>query len=190
MQCLRCTIYYKAFAVSHSKEDPLPTILTAPLRTLLRLPGVYPLLAFLSARRVVVRGRSMYPTLSPEERVLFDRLAYRRDEPRRGDIVLASHPKRPRLRIVKRVVGLPGDRVAVDGGRCWVNGTPYGEATDADAPASARTWTLGDDEWLLLGDSPYASTDSRDFGPVGRDLIHARAWLVYWPVSRMRLVRD
>jgi signal peptidase I len=190
---LRCTIYYKPFAVSHSKEDPLATIFSAPLRTLLRLPGLYPLLAFLLGRRVVVRGWSMHPTLAPGERVLFDRLAYRRGPPRRGDVVLASHPTRPRTRIVKRIVGLPGDRVAVDVHRCWVNGMSYGEPDDAGPtrpPASAWTWTLGDDEWLLMGDAPYASTDSRDFGPVGHDAIHARAWLVYWPVSRMRVVRD
>jgi signal peptidase I len=167
-------------------------VLNAPLRSLLCLPGVYPLLAFLLGRRVVVRGWSMHPTLVPEERVLFDRLAYRQGDPGRGDVVLASHPKRPRLRIVKRVVGLPGDTVAVEGERRWVNGMPCGETDDAGPtppPASARTWTLGDDEWLLLGDAPYASTDSRDFGPVSRDLIHARAWLVYWPVSRMRLIK-
>ncbi len=171
------------------------------LRALLRLPGVYPFLAFLLARRVVVHGRSMQPTLSPGERVLFDRLAYRRGSPRRGEVVLASHPakQRPdgrpsgRTRIVKRVAALPGDRVTIEGERCWVNGTPWGKTGDAgpaEPPASARTWTLGDDEWLLLGDAPYASTDSRDFGPVSRDTIHARAWLVYWPPSRMRLVRD
>ncbi len=162
------------------------------LRMLLRLPGVYPLLAFLLGRRAVIRGWSMHPTLSPGERVLFDRLAYRRGPPRRGDVVLASHPTRPGTRIVKRVVGLPGDRVAVEGERCWVNGTPRGQTDGAPAepPASARAWTLGDDEWLLLGDAPYASTDSRDFGPVSLDAIHARAWLVYWPVSRMRRVRD
>ena len=163
------------------------------MRTLIRLPGVYPLLAFLLARRAVVRGWSMHPTLSPEERVLFDRLAYRRGSPQRGDVVLASHPARPGMRIVKRVVGLPGDRVTTDGARCWVNGTPCGER-EGDGPAepsaSARTWTLGDDEWLLLGDAPYASTDSRDFGPVSRDAILARAWLVYWPPSRMRAVRN
>ncbi len=164
--------------------------LRAPLRTLLRLPGVYPLLAFLLARRVVVRGRSMQPTLLPGEYVLFDRLAYQRDDPRRGDVVLASHPAKPGTRIVKRVVARPGDRVAVEGGRCWVNGTPWGEAEPVGPPASARTWTLAEDEWLLLGDAPHASTDSRDFGPVGRDSIHARAWLVYWPPDRMRLVRD
>ncbi len=163
------------------------------LRALLRLPGVYPLLAFLLARRAVINGWSMYPTLAPGERVLFDRLAYRRDAPRRGDVVLASHPARPGTRIVKRVAGLPGDRVAVDGDRCWVNGRPCGETGDggpAEPPDSAGAWTLADGEWLLLGDDPYASTDSREFGPVSRDAIHARAWLVYWPPKRMRLVDD
>ncbi len=177
---------------SPGKEDDLRKLLDAPLRTLLRLPGVYPLLAFLLARRVIVRGRSMQPTLAPGERVLFDRLAYRRGSPRRDDVVLASHPEKPRTRIVKRVAALPGDRVAIDGERCWVNGTPWGETGDAgpaEPPASVRTWTLADDEWLLLGDAPYASTDSRDFGPVSRDTIHARAWLVYWPPGRVRLVR-
>jgi len=162
------------------------------LRTFLRLPGVYPLLAFLLARRVVVRGWSMHPTLAPGEYVLFDRLAYRRGAPRRGDVVLASHPAKPGMRIVKRVAGLPGDAVAVEGERCWVNGTPYGETEDAgpaEPPDSARAWTLADDEWLLLGDDPYVSTDSREFGPVSRDAIHARAWLVYWPPSRMRAIR-
>jgi len=133
-------------------------------RTLLRLPGLRPLLAFVTARRVVVRGRSMEPALLPGERVLFDRLAYREAPPRRGDVVLAQHPERPGLRIVKRVVGVPGDTVELDGG-------------------SRR---LGDGEWLLLGDAPEASTDGRDFGPVGREAILARGWLVYWPPGRVR----
>ena len=137
-------------------------------RLVLRLPGVYQALAFLLARRVVVRGPSMYPTLAPEERVLFDRLAYRRGAPRRGDVVLASHPERPGTRIIKRVAGAPGEQVTVGG----------------------RTWTLAEDEWLLLGDAPDFSTDGRDFGPVGRESIQARAWFVYWPPNRMRRVRD
>jgi signal peptidase I len=160
-------------------------------RAILRLPGVYPLLAFLLGRRVVVRGWSMLPTLASGEYVLFDRLAYRQAAPRRGDVVLATHPDRPQLRIVKRVVAQPGDRVAIVGDRCWVNGTVWGDTEDAgpaEPPASARTRTVGDGEWLLLGDAPYASTDSRDFGPAGRGHIHARAWLVYWPPNRMRIV--
>ena len=136
-------------------------------RILLRLPGVYQALAFLLARRAVVRGPSMYPTLAPGEYVLFDRLAYRRGAPRRGDVVLATDPREPRRRIIKRIAGAPGEQVTV------------GE----------RTWTLGEGEWLLLGDAPEQSTDSRDFGPVGRESIHGRAWFVYWPLARVRRVR-
>jgi len=135
---------------------------------LLRVPGVYQALAFLLARRAVVRGPSMYPALSPGEYVLFDRLAYRRGAPRRGDVVLASHPQRPGTRIIKRIAGAPGDPVTV------------GE----------RTWTLGEGEWLLLGDAPESSTDGRDFGPVSREGILARAWFVYWPPRRMRRMRS
>ena len=135
-------------------------------RLLLRLPGVYQALAFLTARRAVVRGPSMFPTLAAGEYVLFDRLAYRRAPPRRGEVVLASHPQRPGTRIIKRIAGAPGETVTV------------GE----------RTWTLGEGEWLLLGDAPDFSTDGRDFGPVRRKSIQARAWFVYWPPGKMRRV--
>lgn len=130
----------------------------------------------------------MFPTLSPGEYVLFDRLAYRRQPPRRGDIVLASHPTRAGLRIVKRVAAAPGDRVVMDGDRLWVNGEPYGESGD-EPPGSSAERTLGEDEWLLLGDAPDRSTDARDFGPVGREVILGRAWLVYWPPNRVRRLR-
>jgi nickel-type superoxide dismutase maturation protease len=73
-----------------------------------RVPGLYAVLAFLTARRVVVRGPSMYPALRPGDRVLFDRLAYRLDDPSPGDIVLARHPARPGVRFIKRVAGVSG----------------------------------------------------------------------------------
>jgi signal peptidase I len=136
------------------------------LRLLLRLPGVYLAAAFLTARRVAVHGSSMRPALAPGEYVLFDRLAYRREPPRRGDVVLATDPREPRRRIVKRIAGAPGETVTAGG----------------------RAWTLAEGEWLLLGDAPDFSTDGRDFGPVGLQSIHARAWFVYWPPGRVRRV--
>ncbi len=131
----------------------------------------------------------MVPTLTPGECVLFDRLAYRDALPQRGDVVLAMHPTEQPTRIVKRVAGLPGDSVAFEADGCWVNGEPFG-GTDGAPPPSARVITLADGEWFLLGDAPHASSDSREFGPVTRDHIHARAWLVYWPPNRMRRVGD
>jgi len=154
-------------------------------RSLLRLPLIYPLVAFLSARRVVVRGWSMYPTLAPGERVLFDALAYRLESPRRGDVVLARHPERPSMKLVKRVAGVPGDVVTAEGGDWQVEEAPSQLVTEG---AEAQVRTLGEDEYFLLGDAPDLSTDARHFGAVRARDIQARAWLVYWPPRRLRRV--
>ncbi len=130
------------------------------------VPGAYPLLACLTARRIVVRGESMWPTLSPGERVIFDRLAYVLRAPKAGDIVLARHPSRPGVRFIKRVAE--------------EQGVGEGRVSEATQP-------LG---WTLLGDNPGASTDSRQLGPFRREDIMARAWLVYWPLERFRAIRS
>jgi signal peptidase I len=131
----------------------------ALLRALSRVPGLYSVLAFLFARRVTVRGRSMEPTLLPGEGVLFDRLAYLRDEPALGDIVLMSGPVSKRM--VKRIAAAPGE---ITGGR-----------------------TLAQGEYWVVGDNASQSTDSRDFGPVRRKYLLARAWVRYWPTERWRV---
>lgn len=133
-----------------------------------RIPGLYPLLAFLAGRRVLVRGWSMYPALRPGERVLFDRLAYHLGPPQPGDIVLARHPARPGIRMLKRVAAGPGESFAFDGSPPRI---------------------LGRDEYALAGDAPDFSTDSRQLGPVRQADIRARAWLVYWPLQRFRQLR-
>jgi nickel-type superoxide dismutase maturation protease len=104
-----------------------------------RVPGAYSTLAFFPARRITVRGRSMAPALLPAERLLFDRLAYVRDRPRVGDVVLVAHPLRPGLGMVKRLAGTPGANI---GERTLVRG-----------------------EYWVLGDNAEKSTDSREFGP-------------------------
>ena len=153
------------------------------------IPILHSLLAFLFARRVLVKGWSMYPTLAPGERVLFDALAYRRQEPRRGDVVLARHPSYPSMLLVKRVAAAPGDSVTAKDAEVVVEEPGSGNAPPPGADAAAAVWTLGEDEYFLVGDAPDLSTDARHFGPVGRQDILARAWLVYWPPRRFRAVR-
>lgn len=130
------------------------------LRLVSRVPGAYSVLAFAFARRATVRGESMAPTLRPGYRLLADGLAYRRDRPRLGDIVLVRHQEVPGLTMVKRIAAIPGDAV---GGQ-----------------------TLGRGEYWVLGDNAGASTDSRDFGPVKRRLLD-RVWVLYWPTQRWRV---
>ena len=150
---------------------------------------LYALMAFLRARRVVIQGWSMYPTLAPGERVLFDRLAYHSERPRRGDVVLARHPTRRSLKLVKRVAAVPGDRITVQCDEMRV-----AEAANPDVPfaaegaAAGQVWALGEDEYFLVGDAPDLSTDARHFGPTSLRDILGRAWVVYWPLSRRRVV--
>ena len=136
-----------------------------PRRRFLRLisvvPGLYALVAFVCARRIHLDGLSMSPTLLSGERALFDRLAYQRDRPARGDIVLVRHPADPDLRMVKRITAVPGDITPDD-------------------------TVLARGEFWVEGDNIGASTDSCSFGPVHRRHLLARAWLVYWPHDNWR----
>ena len=128
------------------------------------IPGVYPLLAFLTARRIVVRGPSMYPTLRPGDRILFDRLAYKVDDPQPGDVVLARHPSRSGVLFIKRIASSDSSSLGIRFQPDTGEGAGY----------------------HLLGDNPDASTDSRTLGPFRREDVLAKAWLIYWPRDRFR----
>jgi type IV secretory pathway protease TraF len=110
--------------------------------------------------RIEVSGPSMRPALEPGEWAL----AAPAYTFRRGDVVVVEHPERAGFEMVKRVVAVPGER------------RPDGGVLDAD-------------EYWVEGDSPTTSTDSRSFGPVGRERLKARVRLVFWPLERRRLVR-
>jgi nickel-type superoxide dismutase maturation protease len=108
--------------------------------------------------RIEVQGASMVPTLMPGDWAL----AVARRRFRRGDIVVVEHPGRPGYEMVKRITGMPNERV---GDR-----------------------TLADDELWVEGDREDASTDSRHFGPVRREQVKAKVVLVYWPKERRRRI--
>jgi nickel-type superoxide dismutase maturation protease len=131
------------------------------LRLVSRIPGVYAVLAFVCARRVTVKGSSMAPTLLAGDRILIDRLAYVRERPKRGDVVLLANASRPGLKMVKRVAALPAE--------------------------SAGGATLGPGEFWVLGDAADSSTDSRVFGPVKQGDLLGRAWIRYWPTDRWQV---
>ncbi len=166
------------------------------LRAVSAIPGLYAVLAFITGRRAAVSGWSMHPALSPGERVIFDRLAYARSRPRAGDIVLARHPARPGITFVKRIAAVPSDPLPFG-----VSGEPIPNIANEtapmpqpsgwggiNAPGSANPRSLLPGEYLLLGDNPDFSTDSRDLGPFRRRDILARAWIVYWPAERARVL--
>ncbi len=155
--------------------------------------GLAHLLALLFAKRIVVSGWSMTPTLLPGEHVLVNRLAYRRNLPAPGEVVLVVDPRDSRTLFVKRVLACPGDTVEITSEGLLVNGTLAYDLgpSDANQPQTTQTaWNLRADEYFLVGDAAdihsAMSTDSRTFGPVPRKLIRGRVWMVYWPPPHVR----
>jgi signal peptidase I len=142
--------------------------------------------AGLAARRarlepVQVKGGSMRPTLAPGQRLAVAPLLR---PPRRGDLVVLA--RGADLEVVKRVVGLPGERVRLAGGRLEVDGAEVPEPYLAGPTPGELDLRLGPAEYLVLGDHRAASTDGRDFGPVGADALVGRVAFAYWPPRRVR----
>ena len=134
---------------------------------------------------------SMIPTLQINDRVLVNKFIYRFTEPSRGDIVVFESVDDPDTDLIKRVVGLPGDRVAVRSGRLVVNGEPQKEAfTNKKFPDTSffAATTIPKNHVFVMGDNRANSQDSRVFGPLPKENIEGEAFLRFWPLDRIGLL--
>lgn len=135
-------------------------------------------------RQFVVENISMLPTLDPGDRIFVDRLSWRSvAELARGDVVVFRAWDEDKL-YVKRVIGLPGDTLAMQDGDVFINGERLDEPYLVQhADESKPVTTLGADEFFVMGDNRPSSADSRLHGPVKRSAIVGRAWAIFWPVG-------
>ena len=134
---------------------------------------------------------SMIPTLEIGDRVLVNKFIYRFTEPERGDIIVFQSVDSSNEDLIKRVVGLPGDKIAVRGGKLFVNGEPqkepYTNKKLPDRSCFAKT-TVPKDHVFVMGDNRGNSADSRVFGPLPKKNIEGEAFLRFWPPDRIGLL--
>jgi signal peptidase I len=137
---------------------------------------------------VKVEGGSMEPGLEDQERIFINKLVYRWESIGRGDIVVFRYPRDPRKSFIKRVIGLPGDRVRIAFGHVYLNGKvvdePYVPEDFLDTKSYPET-IVPADSYFVLGDHRSMSNDSREFGPVQRSYIYGKAVFGYWPVDKL-----
>ena len=137
----------------------------------------------------VVKGTSMEPSFEAGCWLLVSRKAYLKRTPARGDVAIMRDPRDHGRSYVKRVVGLPGEEVRLRDGTCFINGErlpePYLGGLPAFLGTDEKRWRLSDKQYFLMGDNRARSNDSRDFGPVGPELIVGRAWFRCWPPNRL-----
>lgn len=141
---------------------------------------------------VRVEGTSMLPMLEDQDRLFINKIAYRVGDIHQGDVVVFQYPRDHTKSYIKRVIALPGDRLRIDQGDVYVNGKrlpePYVPNRFAD-DRSQPEMILPPNEYFVMGDHRSISSDSRDFGPVDRELIYGKAVFVYWPMEQVGVVR-
>lgn len=151
---------------------------------------------------IVVDGYSMAPTLDTQERMIVDKFNYKISDPGRFDIIVFHAPEGKDY--IKRIIGLPGDKVEYNDDTLYVNGKAYPEPyldeykkqlTDGGPLTESFTLiditnsdTVPKGHLFVMGDNRRASKDSRYIGYVSFDKVVGKTKLVYWPINRFRLV--
>jgi len=139
--------------------------------------------------RIRVDGFSMEPTMHNGEFVLVNRLAYKLNPILLGDVIVFHFPIDPEQEYIKRVIGLPGDRVVIANQEVIVNDSNLNEPYTAASPEYEGSWIVPAEHVFVLGDNRNNSSDSHTWGPVPMQNVVGKALFVYWPITDLGLVR-
>ncbi len=144
------------------------------------------------AQPFIVSGASMEDTFYSGEYLIVDQLSYHLKEPTAGDVIVFRYPKNPSTFFIKRIIGVPGDTITIDGNVVTITNEahPGGLVLDEPyihsmAPNTFLTETLGDREYFVMGDNRDRSSDSRVWGILQRENIVGRAFLRLFPFSQL-----
>jgi len=147
-----------------------------------------------------VKGASMEPNFYDHEYLIVDEITYRLHEPQRGDIVVFKYPRNPQEYFIKRIIGLPGEKIQIKDGQVIIFNDTFKEGVVLDEPyltQGVKTYALSDemvalgkDEFFVLGDNRNSSKDSRSFGPVHKSFLTGRVLLRGWPFNRVGIFKE
>lgn len=171
-------------------KNILKEILNTSLYILLVLVITFLIVKYVGVRVEVV-GPSMQPTLQSGENLIVEKLSYHFKEPRRFDIIVFPFKHEEKTNYIKRIIGLPGEKVQIDGeGNIYIDGEilneHYGKEVIENPGIAAEPVYLADDEYFVMGDNRNNSSDSRceSVGNIKKKDIIGRAWIRIWPFSR------
>lgn len=155
--------------------------------------GIFFFVYLLIMRPHKIKGQSMQPNYPDGEYLLTEKVTYYLNSPTRGDVVVLTPP--PNVsetdEFIKRIIGLPGEKVMVKGGHVYINNKvldePYLATTlytnPGDFLLEGQEYTVPDGKYFVMGDNRPNSSDSRYWGPITKSEITGRAWIIYWPLN-------
>jgi signal peptidase I len=146
-----------------------------------------------------VKGASMEPNFFDKEYLIIDELSYRLRLPERGEVIVFKYPENPKEFFLKRIIGLPGERVKVSDGQITIYNKEHPEGVVLDETyLSKDLLTVGngapvqldENNYFVMGDNRPNSFDSRRFGAVDKSLVVGRVFFRGWPLNRAELIAE
>lgn len=141
---------------------------------------------------------SMRPTLMEGDRILVNKFIYKFKEPQRGDVIVFISPEDKKKDFIKRLVGLPGEKIEISNGTALINDIAIGEDSAireryyynrGDFGKKDESLDIPDNAYYVLGDNSISSRDSRYWGFLPKKYLIGKAFLIYWPPTRIRLIK-
>ncbi len=159
------------------------------------------LIRYFLVQPFVVDGSSMRPSFHDHEYLLVEKLNFIFHHPQRGEVIVFKYPLNPSFNYIKRVIGVPGDRVVISKGKVTIYNNqnssglvlkePYldpGQSTTLNGDAAEHTWLVDQNSYFVLGDNRDHSDDSRSWGFVPAHSIVGKVWLTIYPPHDFGLV--
>jgi len=183
-----------------STEQPKPSTpikehIIELFQTLVIFATIAIIIYWLIAQPHKVSGASMFPNFKDGDFIITDKLTYKFGEPKRGDVVVFKNPRDESEGFIKRIMGLPGDRIKVENGHVYINGKMVNEGflkSDVITPGGSfmhegQEIVVQPGEYIAMGDNRQHSSDSREWGFVTKKEIIGRVFLRYWPANQFGL---
>ena len=179
-----------------SFPDKLKDYFIEFFETIVVVGAIFTLIYLFVARVHKVSGNSMIPTFQSGDFLITEKVDYRLGSPKRGDIIVLKNPRDESQDFIKRIIGLPGDDVKIEGGSVFINGQLLSEQylpnSTSTAPGAflteGNTVRVGTNQYFVFGDNRNHSSDSRDWGGVTKKEIVGKAFFRYWPPKDIGLL--
>lgn len=160
--------------------------------------GIFFFVYLLIMRPHKIQGQSMMPNFPDREFLLTEKVTYYLHQPARGDVVVLMPPKSVTTtdEFIKRIVGLPGEKISIQAGHVNINGQLLNEPYIASNVMTSggnflqdgAEYTVPPGQYFVMGDNRSNSSDSRYWGPITKKEITGRAWVIYWPLKNVGVV--
>lgn len=158
-----------------------------------------------------IPSESMVPTLQIGDHLFVLKFAYgltipftdkkiiEWNSPKRGDIMVFRYPEDPKRDFIKRTIGLPGEKIQIKHKQVYINDKSleesykiHGDISPVEQPTRdewEKAITIPQNSYFMMGDNRDSSLDSRFWGPLPKNLIKGKAFIIYWPPWRIRLIK-